>query len=117
MDALKNTDNSAERTNKLMLALAALVGIMGTTVTGLGLSGTGAEGIPQLAAAAIPGVVAFLLSYLLYQTPAFAETTALPLDGELVALLPEYTESLPQPVEVGGMIPVYADAAQAVRHG
>lgn len=110
MDALKNTD-------KLMLALAALTGIMGTTAAGLGLSGTGAEGIPQLAAAAIPGVVAFLLSYLLYQTPAIAGTAALPLDNELIALLPEYAESLPQNAEASGLLPVYADNAQAVRHG
>lgn len=115
MDALNNTDISTERANKLMLALTALAGIMGSAATSLGLSAAGAEGITQLAATAIPGVVAFLLAYLLYQTPASSETPALPLSDELVALLPEYAAS--PSVNAGGLVPVYADPAQAVRHG
>lgn len=116
MDALNHTDISTEGTNKLMLALAALSGIMGTTAAGMGLSGVGAESIPQLAAAAIPSVVAFLLAYLLYQTPAFSETAELPLNSGPVALLPESAEGLPQAAATpdtgaNGMLPAYVEVA------
>ena len=109
MNALQNINNQMEPSNKFTLALAALVGVMGAAVSGLGLSGAGAENLPQLAAIAVPSVVAFVLSYLLYQTSETAAFAGMPLDGELTALLPELAESLQQPTLIPAAVSVSAE--------
>lgn len=61
---LQNTIHT-ETSDKAMLTLSALVGIIGAAAMGMNMSGLQAENIPQLAAIAVPGVVAWVISYLI----------------------------------------------------
>ena len=92
MDVLKYSDPS----DKLKLALTALVGVLGTAAAGIDLTAVGIETIPQIAALAVPGVVAFLLSYLIYQVPQTVTSFDAHWEDELAMLLPELATALPQ---------------------
>jgi hypothetical protein len=58
---------TAPHSDTLPLALSALTGVLSAAASGAGIFLTGGDGIPQLAAAAVPGVLAFLVSCLMAQ--------------------------------------------------
>lgn len=103
MDVLKYSDPS----DKLKLALTALVGVLGTAAAGIDLTAVGIKTIPQIAALAVPGVVAFLLSYLIYQVPQTVTSFDAHWEDELAMLLPELATALPQQA----LVPVTASAS------
>ncbi|MBQ9459179.1 MAG: hypothetical protein IJU66_04520 [Oscillospiraceae bacterium] len=82
---VSNERSAAPYSDTIAFALSALTGVMGAAASGAGLRFAGADGVPQLAAAAIPGVFVFLLSRLMAQgaaRPAEAAVPALPLPAE-----------------------------------
>ncbi len=86
---------AAPRSDTLPLALSALTGIMSAAVSGAGVYLTGADSIPQLTAAAIPGVAAFVVSYLMAQgMTEFGEEPFLPYGKLAPALPPSGTEDV-----------------------
>ena len=73
-------DSALKRSNAVILALAALAGVLGVMATGGEISTSAADWLPQLAALSLPGVVAWVISYLMYQrTDCAGGGVALPL--------------------------------------
>lgn len=99
-------ESPAERADKA-LALAVLTGLMGAAAAGLGISAAGMENLSWLAAAVTPGMLSFLLSYLLYLSAVNAGNAALPMAAAPLALLPAHTETarLPDTAPASGYRP------------
>lgn len=58
---------SSDKTNTLMLALAAVMSVIGSAAVGTGSIDT--DSLYQMASVAFPQLTAWLISYLMYQNP------------------------------------------------
>ena len=66
LDFLQN--DTAEKNSNLILTLAALSGAVGAAAVGINVTGMNAESLSQLAAVAVPGLTAWLISCLISQS-------------------------------------------------
>lgn len=77
---------ASDRYNKLMLALAAVMGVIGSAA--VGVSGSiDADSLYQMSSLAFPQLTAWLISYMMYQSSNAFQSLHLPSDG--LKALPE----------------------------
>jgi hypothetical protein len=114
MNGTNERSASAPRPDTILFALSALTGVMSAAASGAGLYLGGADSIPQLAAAAIPGVFAFLLSWLMAQSVVRSGDPLLP-EGEWDTLLPLLAADAPKLLPAAATCP--ADTQEHTLHG
>lgn len=103
MSTYFNSDKSLknEQNSKAALVIAALAGVVGNAADGIGISAFGADLLPQLAALAVPGLVAWVLSYLVFKKPDVSVPLLPEVGGEFAQLLTEKADipsSVPAPL-------------------
>ena len=81
------------RTQKLLAALAAIAGTLGIIAAGGSIAANGIDSLPQIMAMAVPGLVAWVISWLLYQTDDSAEIDETKIAEELSLMLADTDNS------------------------